>query len=608
MADIGHNGPPPEAGPYAIYRTAKLKTHSQIVASALHMTRERDTPNADPRRAHLNEILIGGEDPSADVMALLPSLGQRDPETGKILRRSNSVLAIEILITTSPEWFHDATPEMIADWKSKSLQWLKDEYGEENVAHVRLHADETTPHITGYIVPRDPITGSLNCRRWIGERSQLRDQQTAYAASVEHLGLQRGVRGSTAAHEAVKRVYGAISADQQPVRVPKPSRLTVSPDEWAAEAQKQMLEDLEPTFARAANADKSRTEAKAARAQARKDRGRAERAEKDRDNQRAVADRLRALPIADVLDKLGFERDRKNPLKWKAEGFVISAGTGDKAGKWFDHLNEYGRGGSIDLVSHVMGTDFKGSLAWLAGAFGESAAMNDLTAQRRREARAEVNAAVKEREPFTPPAPIPENWPKVRTWLIEERKLPAGYIDQMHVRGDIYADDKKNAVFLARDPETEKVTGAELKGTFTRSDGTKFSGMALGSKKELGGFRLGAVAKAKLIYLVESAIDAISLYRLRFEKGERDFAVISTAGVRKPDTLPTFIQKLKLGVKRVCAWDNDKVGDTAAKKLGWERLKPEHKDWNDDLKAKALMSDTTTTNTTHDADDTPSPS
>jgi hypothetical protein len=606
---VGHNGPPAEAGPYAIYRTAKIKTHSQIVASALHMTRERDTPNADPARAHLNRILVGGSDPAADVMRLVPSLGHRDPDSGKMLRRSNSVLAIEILITTSPEWWHTATEAQKIRWEVDSMDWLKAEYGEANLAHFRIHGDETTPHITGYVVPLDPETGALNCRRWLGEKQQLRDQQTSYAACVEHLGLQRGVKGSTATHEAVKRVYGAISARQQDVKIPKPGLLTVSPEKWAAEASAQMLHDLEPTFARAAFADTERTRRKSSDAQATKERGRADRAEKALNEQKALASRMRALSLPDVVDALGLVSSAKEPGHFRGDGFIITLGQGAKLGKWYDHAAEMGRGGAIDLVQHVMDTDFKGALAWLADRFGEGAAVADYTATVHRTAQKQVSRAIAEREPFTPPAEAPEHWQHVRSYLTSVRALPRTYIDRLHELGDLYADARRNAVFVCRDPDTKKIVGAELKGTIER-DGERFTGMAPGSRKDLGAFKIGDFAKATTVYIAESAIDAISLFKIRQDEGERGHAVLSMAG-HKTD-LPLWLSKLKQVIRRVCGYDNDTVGDKAGTKLGadgWEREAPAGKDWNDDLVRLTSQDDgaTTTTSETPDEPTTTTP-
>ena len=110
--------------------------------------------------------------------------------------------------------------------------------------------------------------------------------------------------------------------------------------------------------------------------------------------------------------------------------------------------------------------------------------------------------------------------------------------------------------------------------------------MTPGSAKDAGGFRIGSIAKAAVIYLVESAIDAISLAKLRATAGEKGFAIISTAG-----TTPNpraWLAGIADKVKRVCAFDNDSVGDKAADGLRrhrFERLRPTGKDWNDDLRA-----------------------
>ena len=58
--------------PYAIYRHAKLKSMGLIHASAQHMTRQRDTPNADPARRDQNMVLIGGDDPPPMSLPLSP--------------------------------------------------------------------------------------------------------------------------------------------------------------------------------------------------------------------------------------------------------------------------------------------------------------------------------------------------------------------------------------------------------------------------------------------------------------------------------------------------------------------------------------------------------
>lgn len=596
---------------YAIYRHSKHKNLGTVTSSSRHMTREADTPNADSDRSHLNQILIGGDDPAADVAALVPALDAVD-EDGKKKRRKNSVIALEVLLTASPEWWAKATPDQQQEWLDASTAWLVDEYGRENIAHLRLHGDERTPHLTGFIVPLDPESGHLNARRWVGGAKRCSQQQTDYAASVASLGLSRGVEGSTAEHERVKRHYGQIAQPVVKLSIARPPRILMDPKGWAAEQRQRLAKQAGPTFARARTAESDRTARKAAEAQAAKEKGRADRLQAAIDEQKALSARMRALPLPDVLDALGFAPDPHEKCRWKAEGFNITIGEGAKALKWFDHAAGTGRGGSIDLVQHVTGSDFKGALAWLADRFGPGAAAADLTARLRAHAVSEVRAAVAEREPFTPPKPSPEHWQHVRDHLTNERALPAGYIDRLYELGDLYADTKRNAVFVCREPETNRIIGAEIKGTVTRHDGTRFSGMATGSRKNTGGFRIGDIAKAATVYLVESAIDAVSLFKLRQDAGERGYAVVSTAGTTPEPR--TWFARLSDTARRVCAFDNDKVGDEAAHKLRrhkFERLKPFGKDWNDDLKASRDQSQRdkeTTSLATIDHDRTTSPS
>ena len=109
--------------------------------------------------------------------------------------------------------------------------------------------------------------------------------------------------------------------------------------------------------------------------------------------------------------------------------------------------------------------------------------------------------------------------------------------------------------------------------------------MAPGSRKDGGGFRVGDIARAATVYLVESAIDAISLFKLRQDAGTGPRSRFDRWNHPEPRT---WFAKLADTARRVCAFDNDKAGDEAAHKLRrhkFERLKPSRKDWNDDLKA-----------------------
>lgn len=185
---------------FAILRTAKIKTLGNMGASLQHTFRERDTPNADPRKRVDNTILTGRET-AAEV---LKAWHQRAPE--KI--RKNAVHGLEYFIGGSPEKMHAMSREQQYQYFADALAWLEKRHGKENILSAVIHRDETTPHMTVMTIPLDD-KGKLNARRFVGSRKDLSELQTGFAAEVgaSH-GLERGQRRSTATHERVQRIYG----------------------------------------------------------------------------------------------------------------------------------------------------------------------------------------------------------------------------------------------------------------------------------------------------------------------------------------------------------------------------------------------------------------
>ena len=70
---------------------------------------------------------------------------------------------------------------------------------------------EATPHIHAYLVPLDE-RGKLNCRALFGgTRKRLSELQDSFAAAVAPLGIERGIKGSTAKHTEVKEYYARVN-------------------------------------------------------------------------------------------------------------------------------------------------------------------------------------------------------------------------------------------------------------------------------------------------------------------------------------------------------------------------------------------------------------
>lgn len=202
--------------PYAILRTAKLKTAGNLGGLNNHLQRLKETPNADQDLTYQNQQLRGSADLAADVEGRLAAAGCKV--------RQNAVLAVEHVLTVSPEFlnFHkgeangrpalvggQADRERLAGFRDRALEWIDERYGRENVVNAVLHLDEQTPHLHVVVVPIDG-RGKLNCRSYLGGAEKMRAMQTEFAAKMAPLGLQRGIEGSQAEHQAVKRFYGAV--------------------------------------------------------------------------------------------------------------------------------------------------------------------------------------------------------------------------------------------------------------------------------------------------------------------------------------------------------------------------------------------------------------
>lgn len=108
-------------------------------------------------------------------------------------------------------------------WIDANLKWLRETFGEENLVSCVLHMDEKTPHLHATVVPI--VTGERIRRKREGEkkyetksgprlsaddvmrRTKLHEYQNSYAAAMKPFGLQRGIVGSTAKHQANSDYY-----------------------------------------------------------------------------------------------------------------------------------------------------------------------------------------------------------------------------------------------------------------------------------------------------------------------------------------------------------------------------------------------------------------
>ena len=199
-----------------------------VAASMQHCYRERETHNADQERTPDNQHLVAKS--TDEAMGKLRDLL---PEK----RRKDAVLAVEYVMTATPEWFTKATPEQEKAFFQQSLQWLADKYGADRIVTASIHRDETTPHLSAFVVPLTQDK-RLSAKEFIGSRDKMRADQTTYAACVANLGLERGIEGSKATHQTIQQHYAAVQRGVTPKATLSPKSLEPRVLEKAGWAEK----------------------------------------------------------------------------------------------------------------------------------------------------------------------------------------------------------------------------------------------------------------------------------------------------------------------------------------------------------------------------------
>lgn len=197
---------------FAIMRAKKLKTMANVTASLNHCYRERETMNADAERTPDNEhrAAESTEEATTKLTAILPNK-----------RRKDAVLAIEYVLTASPEWWVTASRTEQQQFFDASEKWLADKYGQQNIITATIHRDETSPHLSAFVAP---VTqdGRLSAKDFIGNKSKMSKDQTSFASVVQHLRLERGIEGSKATHQSIKKHYAAIQKSEEQVVIVRP--------------------------------------------------------------------------------------------------------------------------------------------------------------------------------------------------------------------------------------------------------------------------------------------------------------------------------------------------------------------------------------------------
>lgn len=367
----------------AILRTKKHTSARSVGGMGRHMNRTRPTPNADPERRSTNATYTPADGwvrwSERAPRNLSEQLGERladfKQRGGKL--RTDSVLAVELMLSASPEWFKQASREQTQEWLRRNVQWIEDVFGRNNVLQVALHLDETTPHLHAFLVPevemietrgRKPKAGTpasvkapkpaLAASHWLDGRAKLGDLQDSYAAAMAPLGLERGLKGSGARHRTIRSYYAAaetvMGADLGPLKIPAPPEL---PEPEGMKEQAMAAAGFVPRAAAVATIAKARQQAAVAAAQQARQEAREARAAaiEAAMQRRQLLDRIDAqggVPALDRIDELWQRLEATQREAAQVRGELAKLAEDRKADQehieelraWGEQLAEYAQG------------------------------------------------------------------------------------------------------------------------------------------------------------------------------------------------------------------------------------------------------------------------
>ena len=161
---------------YCIMRLEKRKANN-ITCMQIHNDRSTENhSNKDINKelTHLNYDLIECESYKKKINEEL----EKRYTVNKSLRKDAN-LCVEVIFTSDKEFFDKLSSEQESLYFEKSLEFLQEFAGEENVISATVHKDENTPHLHAVFMPltRD---GRLNYKDFINTKYDLINLQDKY--------------------------------------------------------------------------------------------------------------------------------------------------------------------------------------------------------------------------------------------------------------------------------------------------------------------------------------------------------------------------------------------------------------------------------------------
>lgn len=152
--------------------------------------RDFDRSDIDWSKTDNNDHIIQSDNWNKEISKQIKSSGCKE--------RKNSIVMLDGLFTSSPEWFSQHTKEEIDKYFDDCLNFYTKEYCQgdrSRIINCVVHWDESTPHMHVSSVPliSDERGTRLSARDVMGGRTEYRHRQTMFYEQVsKQYGLERG--------------------------------------------------------------------------------------------------------------------------------------------------------------------------------------------------------------------------------------------------------------------------------------------------------------------------------------------------------------------------------------------------------------------------------
>lgn len=179
---------------YSILRVERVKGSGNTKGLQKHNQRENNNyNNKDIRHEHTHKNYDLIHEKNVDYNQLISDKIYSN-YTGNRKIRKDAIRHVEGIITSDEEFFNGLSEEKTYQFFKDSLDFAKQEYGEENILYATVHLDEKVPHMHFGFVPLTD-DGRLSAKEKLGNKKAMTELQDRFNHYVNSRGynLERGI-------------------------------------------------------------------------------------------------------------------------------------------------------------------------------------------------------------------------------------------------------------------------------------------------------------------------------------------------------------------------------------------------------------------------------